>query len=450
MLHLFHAETKIRPHSLVMLATSPLLAAILLSSAAFAVPCTPPTANHSRIEEKSIAYTPKEEGDLQATAALQENGIVYTIDGHLLDSNAEKLDLRWLTEKTVREVVHILPAFTKLKTVDLGTLELDAAELAVKEETLSNASGADDSPTLSAQTLEELSWESILALEQAAPNAQFQYNFTLYGKSFALTDTEMDLNHIKIRDNGMLVRRIIACMPNLNYLDMDFCGVGDEDMAAIRDAFPKVKVVWRIWFGDDYSCRTDVEKILASCPGGGGNLYSYNTTGLKYCTEVKYLDVGHNPEFNDISYLAYMPNLEVAIIAMIDLTDLSPLANCTHLEFLEIQSNSITDLSPLANLTELKHLNIGHNYSLTDITPLYNLTQLERLWIGCMTPIPQDQVDTMRELAPACDINTAVGDPHDGWRYGTERYELLVKQFGYDTLDYTYTWKDPKYYAENG
>lgn len=51
---------------------------------------------------------------------------------------------------------------------------------------------------------------------------------------------------------------------------MDSCGVSDEEMAAIRDDFPDVNVVWRIWFGTGYSVRTDVEKILASQPQRAG------------------------------------------------------------------------------------------------------------------------------------------------------------------------------------
>ena len=189
--------------------------------------------------------------------------------------------------------------------------------------------------------------------------------------------------------------------------------------------------------------RTDVKKILASMPSVGGNLQISNTRALKYCTEVKYLDIGHNEELQDISFTAYMPDLEVAIFAMLNVKDISPLANCTKLEYLELQTNKITDLSPLKNLTGLHHLNIGYNFELTDITPLYGMTELERLWIGRFTPIPEDQVREMQRRAPGCVIDLEATDPHAGWRYGNERYDLLVKQFGYDTQDYSFPWKDP-------
>ena len=110
-------------------------------------------------------------------------------------------------------------------------------------------------------------------------------------------------------------------------------------MEQIRDALPGVKVVWRIWFGQSYSVRTDVEKILASKPSAGGLLWDSDVQVLKYCTDVKYIDLGHNERITDISFAAYMPKLEVAIFAMNDIADISALANCPELEYLEIQTN---------------------------------------------------------------------------------------------------------------
>lgn len=302
----------------------------------------------------------------------------------------------------------------------------------------------------------EYGWDEIKALEEANPYTRYDYDFELYGRIFNLLDEQLDLNHVDIEDEGELVRKVLSCMPNVNYLDMDFCGVSNESMASIRDDFPNVKVVWRIWFGTAYTCRTDVTKILASCPGGGGNLRPNNTEALKYCTDVKYMDIGHNSEIGDISFLQYMPNLEVLIIAMDDIDDemLKVLVNCPHLEFLEIQTNHITDLSPLSGMKELKHLNIANNNYLSDISPLYGLTQLERLWIGVLTKVPQEQMDEMERLAAEAGngnftLSRTCYDPHDGWRWGNARYDLLTKQLGYDTLDYQTIWKDPKYLGEN-
>ena len=290
-----------------------------------------------------------------------------------------------------------------------------------------------------------VTWEDIAALQSAYPDITFRYAFTLYDKPFTLDDTVMDLNHITIKDQGELVRRILPCMKKLEKLDMDFCSVDDEHMAAIRDDFPNIKVVWRVWFGGNYSVRTDVEKILASSPGVAGNLTVNHTKSLRYCTEVKYLDVGHNEILRDISFVAYMPKLEVAILAMLNVEDISAIANCPELEFLEIQTNRITDLSPLKDLKKLHHLNICYNFELRDLSPVYGLTELERLWIGAFTPIPAEQIAEMQKRVPGCVINTEATDPHADWRWGNERYNLLVQQFGYDKAAYSYSWLDPLY-----
>ena len=204
--------------------------------------------------------------------------------------------------------------------------------------------------------------------------------------------------------------------------------------------------------------RTNVTRILASNPDKAGELTPENTRSLQYCTKVKYLDLGHNDQLTDISFVRCMPDLEVAVLAMGGFSDLSPLADCPKLEYLEIQTSAASDLRPLAGLTNLRHLNIGYIFSLTDITPLYGLTNLERLWIGCYDPVPREQIEEMQRRAPNCQINFTTRDPTaEGWRY-TEynelgygvphpRYELLRQQFDYGNAPwcYSYITNDPLY-----
>ena len=311
-----------------------------------------------------------------------------------------------------------------------------------------------------------LTWEDVGTLQAANPETEFAYTFSLFGKNLSTLDETLDFNHIEMGDEGAAVRGVLPYMQNCTFLDMDFCGVSNEAMASIRDDFPNIKVVWRIWFGKAYSVRTDVEKILASKPSKGGVLDDTEIQVLKYCTDLKYLDIGHNMAITDLSFANYMPNLEVLVAAMNPIEDLSPLANCPHLEYLELNTTDVSDLSPLSGLTELRHLNIANCKNVTDISPLYGLTELERLWIGYITPVPAEQVAVMQAAAPECEINTEVSDPTAGrWRVTgyTElslalfeetgwlqevihpRYELLREQFGYLTEDYSFTWLDPLY-----
>lgn len=258
-------------------------------------------------------------------------------------------------------------------------------------------------------------------------------NFEFLGQTFNVNNEYWNLSHVEMTlADVSTVKEMMFFMPNLKGLDMDSCGKGDDfdiAMADIRDSYPNVSVVWRIWFGEGgtYTVRTDVEKILASLVG---NCRSSNCKSLKYCTKVKYLDLGHNNDMDDISFVKYMPDLQIAILAMGVWTDASPLANCKKLEYAELQTTGLSDLTPLSGLTNLKHLNICYNMGIWDITPLYNLTNLERLWIGKLDPVPQEQIDELKSRIPGCTVNNTTVDPTGGdWRYvfnaetGTNDYD---------------------------
>ena len=167
----------------------------------------------------------------------------FELDGMSVDLYTESVDLSALSREAAEEALELLPQLPALSHVNLGR-----SDTAV------------------------LSWDEIYTLIQACPQVDFDYDFMVYGKIFNLDSTVMDFNHISVPDNGEEALKAARCMKNLEVLDMDFCGVPNETMEQIRDALPDVKVIWRIWFGKNYSVRTDVEKILASKPSVGGYL----------------------------------------------------------------------------------------------------------------------------------------------------------------------------------
>lgn len=366
---------------------------------------------------------------------------VFTLAGQQISRTDTNLDLSHLSRSQVAEAAGQLALMPDLRYVDLGGEEQG-----------------------------ELTWEDVGVLQAANPQAEFEYRFSRFGQELSTLDQALDFNHIEMDDGGAAVRSFLPYMQNCQTLDMDSCGLSNEDMAAIREDFPNIKVIWRIWFGETYSVRTDVERILASKPSVGGPLNDTEVQVLQYCTDVKYMDLGHNELITDISFIWSMPKLEVLIIAMNPLEDLTPLTNCPDLEYLELNTTDVYDLSALSGLTKLRHLNIANCPNLKDISPLFGLTKLERLWIGCITPVPEEQVEKMRAAAPDCEIDTEVTDPTTGhWRiagYTPEsialfeetgwlqevlhpRYELLRKQFGYTDDDYSFFWNDPLYYPHN-
>lgn len=347
---------------------------------------------------------------------------VFDFLGHRFSENAVSVDFIGLSEDQVAEAAGILSKMPGLKKISLGS-ELE----------------------------NPLSWDSISALHEAAPEAVIDYDFTLYGKEFNLSDESMDIKWIQIEDEGALVKQITACMKNLTYLDMDSCGVSDESMVEIRDSLPNAEVVWRIWFGDYYTARTNAEKILASMPGKAGELIHDNVMDLQYCTKLKYLDLGHNNYLDTIEFIRTMPELEVLIVGMTFVEDFSPVADCPKLEYVEAMTSRLHDLTPFAELKNLRHLNVCYNFALKDISPLYGLTELERLYIGWHCPVDPAQVEEMRKCAPNCIVNNTTKDPtEEEWRFAFggyhPRYELLRQQFGYEEWDFNYIWNDPLYY----
>ena len=329
-------------------------------------------------------------------AAFPEAELSYRADvaGRLIDSAETELDLRWLADEDAAaacEGLRLLPNLTRLTLPDTA------------------------------------SWETVGLMQELPGMPVVDKPFTLYGRSFNTADGFMDLNNVKIYDGCEALREALPYMTACYQLDMENCGISNENMAVLRDDFPQIKIVWRVRFSI-YSVRTDETRILASIRDIGMN--GATVACLKYCTEVRYLDLGHNL-INDISFVSYMPDLEVAILAINMWSDASPLADCPKLEYLEMFNTRCTDLTPLAGLTNLKHLNIGWIQELRDITPLYGLTQLERLWIGCMNKVPREQLEEIQRRLPNTVVNvTTDGPTYEGWREG-ERYELLCEQMGY-------------------
>ena len=368
----------------------------------------------------------------EASAGADAPKSVTFPDGSVHETYEITVDLSNLTHEGVSEAIELLKDFPQLHRVDLGEGPLKANE----------------EP--------RLAWTDIQQMQSALPGVEFLYRFHFLGVDFSTLDSCFDLNHLKMDDEGAAVREILPCMQNCRLLDMDFCGVSSEAMEKIRDDYPQMEVVWRIWFGHDCSVRTDVDHILAS--NLNHCLSNNNTKDLKYCTKVKYFDVGHNLALSDFSFLRYMPELEVAILSVTGLSDLSQLAECENLEYLEIcNCTRDMDVSPLASLKHLHHLNMNYLGYVTGAEALCELTELERLWIGGMTYLDEETLAQIREALPNTEIDVEDTTGCSGtWRFTadgglTERYALLKQQFDYDRYPYScssYT-ADPRYYYRN-
>lgn len=282
-----------------------------------------------------------------------------------------------------------------------------------------------------------VSLDDASALCAAYPDLTYNFKIELFGQEVSTDMERLEYWRAGFGDEGLEdFRKLLPLMHKLTYLKLDWCGTTDEAMAQLRDDFPEIKIVWRVFF-HEYNCLTDTLKIWANW-----TVNDMNNDCLKYCTDVKYLDLGHTM-ITHCEWARNMPDLEVVIMGDCNLKSIEPLRECPKITYLEIFSSKVTDLSPLEDLTELKYLNIS-NLKIDDITPMYGLNNLIKVNSTMNGSIPQEQIDKFRELQPQC-VATFLdhGNPtgydwrYDNWGHILPRYALLRQQFGYSPVDYS-------------
>lgn len=291
----------------------------------------------------------------------------------------------------------------------------------------------------------KLSLADVKKLQTANPGVVFHYTFDLFGKTVSTTDEKVEFKNVSIGNAGeSKIRQALDVLSGCNFFLLDGCGLSNEVLADIRDDYPRTEVVWRIYqTNKNRSWLTNTDTLRAVY-----GVTDSNSGVFKYCTKVKYMDFGHNTEMVDLSFLAYMPDLEIAILSGSAITDLTPLANCKKLVFLEISwCGHIRDISPLAQCDSLKYLNLGHT-RVKDLTPLKNLNMemLSYVNSGNRVGFTEAHWQEIQEMMPACWLtfnplfdNNAT--PYGtGWRYKAEGgytpiYRKVRDVFGYDEID---------------
>lgn len=328
-----------------------------------------------------------------------------------------------LTAQQLEQLGEDYPSLALRWTVELGGAELpsDTAELdltALTEDGVDAAAAAlERLPGVERIALGDLPLSAAKRIRAAAPQAALDYTFTLFGQTLSADAERVEYYEAPIGNEGIAaVRDMLDVMNGLTYLNLEKCGVDSEVMAALRDDYPETKIVWRVYFGDYFSCLTDEEMIRAIF-----KLHDDDVSELQYCTDVKYMDIGHNEELHDISFVASMPKLEICILSGSPTTDLSPFANCPNLELLEcVYCCFIPDVSALENCTKLKYLNLSYS-QVKDLSPLYDLP-LER-FMYYDSGLSEAEQQAMRDAQPDCWVTFSGLNPYVlGWRYDDQGY----------------------------
>ncbi len=271
------------------------------------------------------------------------------------------------------------------------------------------------------------------ALSEAVPGMIIDYSFNFYGQKISLAQTRLEYDDIHFGIEALPeIRGLISLMPNLEYLKLADAGIPSEEMQALKEEFPDIKIVWRVYFGEYMHCLTDEETIRA--------IFKLNNTNcheLRYCEDVKYMDIGHNSDLTDTSFIAHMPKLEIVILSGSPFSDTTPFANCPNLQFLElVWCGNVKEISSLKNCTNLEYLNLCYN-QVTDLSPLDDLP-LKRFMYYTPKVSAQQQKEFI-EKHPDCWTNFGGLNPYVlGWRYDDQgftwcdMYKKVREVFRYD------------------
>ena len=204
---------------------------------------------------------------------------------------------------------------------------------------------------------------------------------------------------------------------SLKKVDMFETGIEGRDADELAAAFPGITFGWSLRMQQYHVVRSDAEVFSTLHDGIHPRHSSNDFSFMKYCTNLKALDLGHN-NLTDISFLGEMPELRVLILAdNPNLINIDQLASLENVEYLELFTCGIVDLSPLTALENLVDLNLCRNV-VADWRPLKEMKNLRRLWVSnmcspAMTPADRQE---LQDALPDTQI-VFFDDPTDnGWR----------------------------------
>lgn len=303
------------------------------------------------------------------------------------------------------------------KEYDMETTHLDLSDLTpdmveIAGEKLSLLPELESVELSDADGNSKLSQTDVRALIEAAPEVSFHYIFDFYGQKLSTTQEEVILKKHNIGDEGEEnIRKALNILMDCKRFVLDDCKVSNEVMEKIRDDYRhRVKVVWRIWFGEGTSL-TDAEILRSTY-----NIDDDNCHDLKYLEDVRYMDIGHNEWLDHCDFISGMKSLEVCIISGAPIHSLEPFKECKNLRILEMANCIyVPDLEPLRELENLRMLNLGFT-RMKSLKPVYDLDLTHLTLVRCNIPISQR--DEFKELHPDCWIVSKGDQPYGkGWRY---------------------------------
>ncbi len=220
--------------------------------------------------------------------------------------------------------------------------------------------------------------EKVLGLKSAYPHVATTWEVDFCGNTILNTEVPDELNLAGVEITSLEeLERTLAYLDGVKTVFLGQPKVDNEQIAAYRHRVrDQYKVVWEVRFGESKPFRTDSTYFFPARDGYAFNdSVSYN---IRYCEDLICIDVGHLG-VSDVSWLAYLPNLEYLILAHTGVQYINGIENCKKLKFLELDWSGIRDLTPLIGCTALEDLNIGKTWP--DVTPLMQMPWLKNIYM---------------------------------------------------------------------
>ncbi len=366
--------------------------------------------NLTTLSLPQVSLTSQQLGDLHA--AYPELTIDYTLDlfGSSVTADTTQLDLTAMNSSQIGEACEKLGVMANLTQVKLS---------------------------------DSLSKADVDKLQTAAPHIVFDYSFSILGQTVSTADEEIIYKNQNMGNGAEAeLREAFQILDHCKRFVLDNCGLDNEVLAKLREDFRGgPKVIWRVWFGVEnrYTTLTDDDTIRAV----------YNVTDstcgpMKYLEDVKYMDIGHNEHLSDLSFIGYMPQLEVLIASESGVKELTGFDNCKNLTWLELAyCYKLTNIDALADCDGLKYLNISYS-KVKSFEPLDGL-KLER-FVYLSPKAPTKEQNTFTTIHPKGECITVFygySMPYSyGWRYddnGKTMFwyykDVIRKVFNYDAAD---------------
>ena len=178
------------------------------------------------VSEISLGVTRGTLAQLQAVRAAFPNAHVSweaALPGGRVADDVQELDLSAATDDEVPDICAALALLPELRTINLA--------------------GEGD--------VTALRFESLDAIAAAAPEAELNCRFELFGQTADWTTEELRYDHSLLGDDCIdAFRAALPYLRALHLLRLEECGIEDHDaMAALRADFPEKNVVWSVNIG---------------------------------------------------------------------------------------------------------------------------------------------------------------------------------------------------------